>query len=571
VRVDSLNPILDSSTHDVSAADRELRATIAPGGLGEILRIFLAAALFLGITVMLQWLSGAYSAGFAGPDEPSHFVNGLMVHDYLHHWPPAHPVQFAEEYYLHYPEVSVGHWPPLFYIVQGVWMSLTSQTRVSVLALMALFTALLGFTTYRFIRLEFGEAAGLCAGALVICVPLVQKYSSQVMAEVPVALFCLWATLAFGRYIETGKWQFSAWFGVLAACAILTKGTGIAVVLVVLALVPLRGIKWFGRGSFWIAPAVLIGLCGLWYLFTLNMARNGWEEKPGLAYMLKALPWNARQVAGILGMGLFPVVIIGLAARITRPSPARGRWVSLALLLVGVCLFQSIVPASLAQRHLLTTAAPLVMFLVAGAAWLAARVRIGTATTKTKFMLITGLILTIFAVTTFRIAKFNPGPFGPAVEDLLARSDLHDAVFLVSSQSYGEGRFIAQLAMRESRPGHVILRGSKMLAEGDWSGRENTLLFSSADAAMHFLDSIPVSILVLHSQLAGPVHLDYTQLVELIGRYPAVWQCIGTYATQYPSNTREEVRVYRNRNRGGPQAGKIRIDLHRMLGRSIER
>jgi len=538
-----------------------------------MLRICSVTALFFCLTVILQWKNGAYTAGFAGPDEPAHYVSGLMVHDYLHRWPPPQPVQFAEEFYFHYPEVSIGHWPPLFYLIQAVWMSLTPQSRASVIALMALLSALLALATYRFVRAEFGEVPGLFAGALVICLPLVRQYSSQVMAEVPVALLCLCAALSFGRYIETGKWQYSALFGFLASLAILTKGTGFAVVLVVLAIVPVQGFKWLARGSFWIAPATVVGLCGLWYAFTIGMARNGWTEQAGLAYFVKALRWNAVEIAGILGLGLLPLVAIGLAVQLgSKPTPVRGRWYALAALLVGVYLFQSFVPASLAQRHLLTAAAPLVIFLVSGTAWLARRVSIGGHTAKTKLIAFIATILAGTIATTFHDRKLEPGPFRSAVQDLLARSDLRDGVLLVCSQSYGEGRFIAELATREARPGHIVLRGSKMLADGDWSGHENTLLYTSVDDAMHFLDSIPVSVIVVHSYKEGPIHPEYAQMMELLERYSSVWQSIGTYVTQDPSGAiQEEVRVYRHSNRSGPRMRKIRIDLHRMLGRSIEK
>ena len=542
------------------------------GGRSGILRMALAASLFLCLTVFLQWLSGAYSSGFSGPDEPAHYVTGLMVHDYLHSWPPAAPMQFAEGFYAHYPEVALGHWPPLFYFVEGVWMSLTSVSRSSVMVLMSLFTALLALTTYRFIRTEFGNAVGLASGALVICLPLVQRYSAQVMVEVPVALFCLWATLAFGRYLETGEWRFSAWFGVFASFAILTKGTGFAVLLVVLALVPLRRLKWLARPSFWIAPGTVVGLCGLWYQFTIGMVRNGWEEKPGLGFMLEAMPWNAWQLAHILGIALLPVVVVGLVVRMLRPQPAEARWTTLGVLIFGVWLFQSVVPASLAERHLLTAAAPLVMFLVAGAGWLASLVPIGSVSLKTKAVFIGVAISVVFAGTTFYVPKFTPGPFHRVVEDILARSELRDAVVLVSSQDYGEGRFIAEMAMRERRPGHILLRGSKMLAEGDWFGLQNTLLYPSTDLATRFLDSIPVAVVVLHEDGAAKVHPDYTQLVELIRENAADWQCIGTYSAQTAaSGTSENVRVYQYRNIAGRRAGKIRIDMSRMLGRSIER
>jgi len=46
---------------------------------------------------------------------------------------------------------------------------------------------------------------------------------------------------------------------------------------------------------------------------------------------------------------------------------------------------------------------------------------------------------------------------------------------LCSSEGTAKERFISEVAMREARPGHIILRASRMLAESDWNGRDYKL------------------------------------------------------------------------------------------------
>src|ERR1700680_1452483 len=78
------------------------------------------AILFLFLAIALQYAAGAYRAGFgAYPDEPAHYVTGLMVRDYILHAVGRPPMRFAENYYLHYPAVAFGHWPPVFYVIQA--------------------------------------------------------------------------------------------------------------------------------------------------------------------------------------------------------------------------------------------------------------------------------------------------------------------------------------------------------------------------------------------------------------------------------------------------------------------
>src|SRR5664280_2187093 len=76
-------------------------------------------ALLFGVVVLWQSVSGAYRAELAAhADEAAHYVTGLMLRDYAASFFPTSPVRFAEQYYLHYPKVAIGHWPPVFYIIE---------------------------------------------------------------------------------------------------------------------------------------------------------------------------------------------------------------------------------------------------------------------------------------------------------------------------------------------------------------------------------------------------------------------------------------------------------------------
>lgn len=78
------------------------------------------AAVAFGLTVLLQARGGAFRSEFsAHPDESAHYVTGLMVREYVAAGAPQPPVQFAQDYYVHYPKVAIGHWPPVFYVLQA--------------------------------------------------------------------------------------------------------------------------------------------------------------------------------------------------------------------------------------------------------------------------------------------------------------------------------------------------------------------------------------------------------------------------------------------------------------------
>ena len=119
----------------------------------------------------LPWAAGAYRSGFgANADEPAHYVTGLMVRDYIAQFFPGPPMAFAQSYYLHYPVVALGHWPPMFYILQAFWTLAAPVSYASLLLLMAALTLCTAATLHQLMR-EGGLFAGVLFAALPITRP----------------------------------------------------------------------------------------------------------------------------------------------------------------------------------------------------------------------------------------------------------------------------------------------------------------------------------------------------------------------------------------------------------------
>ena len=77
----------------------------------------------MALLVAIQYRSGAFTADVAADnDEPAHAVTCLMVRDYIVQDFPHNPVTYARTYYAHYSKVGIGHWPPLFYCCEALWM-----------------------------------------------------------------------------------------------------------------------------------------------------------------------------------------------------------------------------------------------------------------------------------------------------------------------------------------------------------------------------------------------------------------------------------------------------------------
>src|SRR5882672_8564885 len=127
----------------------------------------------------LQWVAGAFRSGFgANPDEPAHYLTGLMVRDYVAQFFPGPPIAFAQNYYLHYPAVAFGHWPPMFYVLQAFWTLAAPVSHSSLLVLMAALTAATAAVLD-----HLAQEGGLVAGVLFVALPITQVYTSAIMAE----------------------------------------------------------------------------------------------------------------------------------------------------------------------------------------------------------------------------------------------------------------------------------------------------------------------------------------------------------------------------------------------------
>jgi|ERR1035437_1431299 hypothetical protein len=151
---------------------------------GDLIRKTLVFCLFWGGASVLQFRAHAFQSEFGSdPDEPAHYVTGLMVRDYALSGFSKRPLEYARYYYVHYPKVALGHWPPFFYLVQAVWTLAFAPSRTAVMLLMGAITALLATLLCETVRQEmfFGFGAGV--SALFVSLPVVERFGSTVMSR----------------------------------------------------------------------------------------------------------------------------------------------------------------------------------------------------------------------------------------------------------------------------------------------------------------------------------------------------------------------------------------------------
>ena len=489
---------------------------------------------FSAFAVALQMMSGAYSADFAGnPDEPVHYVTGVMVRDYLATFPWGAPMPFAENFYEHYPAVAIGHWPPVFYVVQSMWTLPFGVSRVSLLLLMALLSAATATVAYSEWRTRFGAASAAALGLAFLAVPIVREYGSMVMAEMLIALLTLGAVAVYRRYLDTGSWRDAFLFGLIASAAILTKPNGLALALVpIIAVLVMRRWTAVKTVAFWLPALVVVLLCAPWYIFTASLAQEGWSASYAPSWLLREpATVNAVHLMRMAGAPLLALSVVGAFIELWPRWHRHLDHVSVVMtaLLVSEWIFHSFVLPVRDARHLIP-AIPAMLTLSAAA--LTALARPLTSLTRAPRHVVTAL------GATTAVAFLGAGAGGPAVKtgadaavrEVLARTGSRDVV-LVSSEGYGEGVFIAEMAEHEPRPRHRVVRASKALSRSTWNGSDYRLRHATADDAEQYLKAENITVVVVDLMAAAsraPVP-HHRQLLDVLRRSTR-WQRVSSNA-----------------------------------------
>lgn len=509
---------------------------------------------FFDVAFLWQWQSGAYRSEFGGhPDEAAHYVTGLFVREAVCAIPAcvgsrsiAPLASFKQDapdgFYSRYPKVALGVWPPLFYMVQSAWTIPFGTSRVSVLLLMAALAAVLGTVLWRALKPHIGPWPALAAGLVLLSLPLVREHYSMVMAETLCAITMFACTLAWGRFLDSGTLRPALWAAFWAGLAIMSKGTGVALALMLPLSLLLANrwnvlrectrLSWWKTAPWWhwlISAGSVCAALGWTYVFrNVGRDKGGWlYSSPTWKFTNEAIGYYAGKVGLCLGIVLAILALLGLCARFlpdhrktvasdepseletsatppdstdsapsTPESQGTGIQAAAAALILAVYIFQIILPVGMEDRHILSLLPACLLFVGLGASYLVRRLLPSasakrlTTTVAVAIILVGALQLGINAalhlVPPWRSQKAWTG-FAPVADGVVAAQAGKGAAVLVSSDATGEGMFISEIAMRNPRPGIPIRRASKELGKMEWSGRDYQAKFDSEDGLRDFL------------------------------------------------------------------------------------
>jgi Dolichyl-phosphate-mannose-protein mannosyltransferase len=539
-----------------------------------VLRDAAVFLILLLVTVSLQWGAGAYSAALgAEPDEASHYVTGVMVRDYLAHGLPGNPVTFAKNFYVHYPRVAFGLWPPLFHLLSGVWMLAFGTTRTSIMFLLAAFTTVWAFIFYRISRIAFGTTGAAIFAVLLVLLPITQKNTSTVMIDMPLAVTMLLAMAAYARYLERERTVDALLFGLCAAVALLVKYNALALALVPPLCVILTGRHYLWRSkNFWLPAAVVLVVAGPWYLMMRHLgiyAADSALSGTRTPTLLTAFAGNAKNMVVVAGpvvfvLAVFGIVLMRLQIR-GRSKDGSSRLYSLyvvsAAMVLAVFVFHVVIHRYY-LRYLLPAAPALMLLSRPSLEYLQSVLRHRTALTVTALSLVLGVHL----VSTFGVSPKNTSAYVKAADAVISSCLVHNGAVLVSADAEGEGMLTAEFVMRDRRPDHYVVRASKVLATQDLMGDKYELKYHTPQEIMTVLDSIPVAIVVTQQCPKGKCGEHENLLNETASLYPERWRL----SSVIPSEPASPILIYQIVGNEAKAVQMLQVDMMKTLGTTID-
>jgi hypothetical protein len=519
-----------SSNLPTTELGRSRSAVTLSVAMSRIEGVVVFAAL-LGFVVALQTVAGAYASEFGGyADEPAHLVTSLMARDFIASLDFRHPLQFAQQYYYHYPKVAIGHWPPLLYGAMGVWFLVFGASRAAALLFIAILAATTASIVYFIGKHLIGRWAGIFAAVLFVASPVVQEASARLMCEHLSTLGMLVSTLCFARFARTGKVRDGLAFGAVAALALLTHPNAWALALVPALTIALTG-RWqlLNRRGLWLSAVPVLIAAVPWYLLTLSMVEDGVGE--GAPFLVQG-PTFGWYIYAALGSAVLLFALIGSWTTLIRPRRVEvaPEWAALAALAIATFVLHSLIPTGPDGRYMVPLLPSIVLFSAAGIDYMARRFGARGWNEASCIGLAVALLLAFGAERFTLPLQLRNGGYGALVQEVSARVANVPQVWLISSSSTGEGSLVAAVALREAHPDSYVLRGKTILAGGDWMWNNTEDRFDTPAKLAGLLDEIPVTIVVIDDLIPPIERRPYqARLKKLLADDNGRWDPIGSY------------------------------------------
>lgn len=506
-------------------------------GLGtkslRALAFLILGALMTSIVVALQRASGAYVAEFAATraSEAGHVVTGLMMAEYFAKgFPPLPPLAFISDYALHFPAIVLGVWPPLYYVMEGAWVSVLGPATPALLLLPAMLAALLMVSAGWAAGRVLGPLPGAAVSVALLAVAPLREATIVVGLDLPLAVFVLLAALAFSRFMASDGARGAVPFALLASAAILTKGTGVALLLLPpLALVLCGRLALLRRGGFWLAYLIILILAGPWTIGTFPLVLAAFPNSFGTLFIAAAAWGYGAGLVAALGIALAVLGLVGIifaAVECWKRKPGAEIMGAMAATVIACAIVLCLVPLALEPGALLPLFAPAVMLAAYGLMRLVGLAVSGWPT-------IAGLVVALALLLGAMPGIIDPmtklgNAMDEASEAMLAHQNGSFAV-LVVGDAQAEAAMVTAMAQQDRMLRTFVLPASTVLAVAGRGPAAGAVLYPDPPDLMAGLDRMSPSFIVIDTAAASSHSAVHAVVMKTLEAFPERFERIGVY------------------------------------------
>jgi hypothetical protein len=534
-------------------------------------RELLLVAALLAATLGLQLWNGALTSERASSsDEAGHFMNGLVLRDYLKDGLGQNPVTFAEHYYVSYPKIAIGMWPPLFHTVLGLFMLLGWPPQVAAVLLLALVNTWAAWRLYTIVAIIDTRLVGLMLAATFVVASASMGLTTAVMLDLPVAALTLEATYRLALFAVNGSYRNAALLGVFTALCCLTKGNGLSMVLVpCLLIVMTRRYDLLVHRGLYLAALIVLVFAAPVVVMSLRLdAAIGDFGVLTMGAVLGRTVYYSAYLWAQLGTLVIGLAVIAIAASARRQPPAAATLgsmlkVALAAQVLAAISFHIFNPhLAIATRYIALAVPPLLALAPVGAAVVS---RLVPARSGQRGLQLALVVAAIVGSLLSRPVEGKRVPIGASqtVDFLESHGGLADLRIVVVSDERGEGAMVSEVALRHPMPAATVIRATKLVATDDWSGNHLTLLYSSPADLLRRLEDLHVRYLVVDRSRNARGMPFWTLFDELIRTNTDRLEHV------YSTTTARSLETYRLKyNSPGPPM-RVEVPLNYSLGKVL--
>ena len=511
-------------------------------------------------------------------DETRHVMTGVYFRDLLHDMPLTHLREYTINYYLQYPALGLLVWPPFFYFVEGLFMSLFGTSLIVSKLLIGAFAAMACAYLFQLVRRTHDTPRAAVAVMIFGLAPIVFEHSHYVMLEMPTIALGLAATYHFLRYLDDGRRRDIFIAALASAFAALTRFDAIY-------LLPLFGIliivrkRWSVTWRKEVVFAAVLALLIVLPFYAITASGIGWfhvkqatetlaPEFPGFLSLSRYTFYPAHLAGQLSFFALIPALIGLVIAVVTRQRAAY--WPYLAMVVATYLTFTPL--GEMDSRHSIYWVPAFALFAAEGL-WL-----LGSLWHKSRlYVPLAALVIMGIGWTALARPIYFVRGYESAARYVVSNSTNSPVCLFIGGLN---GDFVYQIRRQDPSRRLWVVRADKLFFSSLGSSQFEYQQFTTSEeevlATIFKYD--PEFIVAEESQVVHPANIDVQtrtdferRLRDILKSHPERFELTQQVAVESnePNYAGMRLLIFRNILRNDRPDRKLEIDIF-MLRRSLQ-